>query len=87
MQELQQQNIDKEQLNQQLQQKLEGQRILTEAKTREADEHQACRTQLQRMVEAKDRELQRKIEENRCTIATKQHAIETKERHLQQIQQ
>ena len=76
VQEVQQQNIDKEQLNQQLQQQLEGQRILTEAKTREASEHQARSTQLQRMVEAKDRQLQEK-----------QHAIETKERQLQQTQQ
>ena len=101
VQEVQQQNIDKEQLNQQLQQQLEGQRILTEAKTREASEHQARNTQLQRMVEAKDRQLQEKqqiieardrqlqrtIEENQRTIATKQHAIETKERQLQQTQQ
>ena len=76
VQEVQQQNIDKEQVNQQLQQQLEGQRILTEAKTREASEHQAHSTQLQRMVEAKDRQLQEK-----------QHAIETKERQLQQTQQ
>ena len=101
VQEVQQQNIDKEQLNQQLQQQLEGQRILTEAKTREGSEHQAHSTQLQRMVEAKDRQLQEKqqiieardrqlqrtIEENQHTIATKQHAIETKERQLQQTQQ
>ena len=94
VQEVQQQNIDKEQLNQQLQQQLEGQRILTEAKTREASEHQARSTQLQRMVEAKDRQLQqiieikdREIQENQRTIATKQHAIETKERQLQQTQQ
>ena len=90
VQEVQQQNIDKEQLNQQLQQQLEGQRILTEAKTREASEHQARSTQLQRMVEAKDRQLQEKqqtIEEKQRTIATKQHAIETKERQLQQTQQ
>ena len=73
VQEVQQQNIDKEQLNQQLQQQLEGQRILTEAKTRE---HQVRSTQLQRMVEAKDRQLQEK-----------QHAIETKERQLQHTQQ
>ena len=73
VQEVQQQNIDKEQLNQQLQQQLEGQRILTE---REASEHQARSTQLQRMVEAKDRQLQEK-----------QHVIETKERQLQQTQQ
>ena len=101
VQEVQQQNIDKEQLNQQLQQQLEGQRILREAKTMEASEHQAHSTHLQRMVEAKDRQLQqiieikareiqenqRTIEENQRTIATKQHAIETKERQLQQTQQ
>ena len=70
-------------------------------KPRRASEHQARITQLQRMVEAKDRELQenqqiikaknrqlqRTIEENQHTIATKQHAIETKERQLQQTQQ
>ena len=80
VQDVQQQNIDKEQLNQQLQQQLEGQRILTEAKTKEASEHQARSTQLQRMVEAKDRQLQNKQIVN-------QHAIETKERQLQQTQQ
>ena len=68
-----------------------------EAKTREVSEHQARSTQLQRMVEAKDRQLQenqhiietknREIQENQRTIATKQHAIETKERQLQQTQQ
>ena len=82
---------------QQLEQQLRDQRILTEAKTREASEHQACSTQLQRMVEAKDRQLQERqqiietkdqqIQEKQCTIATKQHAIETKERQLQQTQQ
>ena len=96
--EVQQQNIDKEQ---QLQQQLEGQRILTEAKTREASEHQARSTQLQRIIEAKnrhlqekqqiidarDRQLQRIIEENQRTIATNQHALGTKERQLQQTQQ
>ena len=67
---------------------------MTEAKTREASEHQAHNTQLQRMVEAKDRQLQQiieikdqEIEENQRTIATKQYAIETKERQLQQTQQ
>ena len=73
VQEVQQQNIDKEQLNQQLQQQLE-------AKTREASVHQA---QLQRMVEAKDRQLQ----EKKHALVTKQHAIKTKERQLQQTQQ
>ena len=72
VQEVQQQNTDKEQLNQQLQQQLEGQRILTEAKTREASGHQARSTQLQRMVEAKDRQLQEK-----------QQIIEGRDRQLQ----
>ena len=75
---------------QQLEQQLRDQIILTEAKTREASEHQARSTQLQRMVEAKDRQLQgnqQTIDENQHTIATKQHATETKERQLQQTQQ
>ena len=79
IQEVQQQNIDKEQLNQKLQQQLEGQKILIE---RETTEHQARSTKLQRMVEAKDRRLQDK----QHTIAAKQQAIETKERQLQQTQ-
>ena len=56
-----------------------------EVKTREAGEHQlqASSTQVQKMVEAKDRELR----ENQHTIATNQHAIKTKERQLQQTQQ
>ena len=69
---------------QQLEQQLRSE---IEAKTREASDHQARSTQLQRMVEAKDRQLQRTIEENQRTIATKQHAIETKERQLQHTQQ
>ena len=82
---------------QQLEQQLRSE---IEAKTREASDHQARSTQLQRMVEAKDRQLQenqqiietnrqlqRTIGENQRTIATKQHAIETKERQLQQTQQ
>ena len=80
VQEVQQQNIDKEQLNQQLQQQLEGQRILTEAKTREASEHQARSTQLQRMVEAKDRQLQQITE---IKDREKQQIIEARDRQLQ----
>ena len=86
---------------QKLEQQLRNQRILTETKTREASEHQAHSTQLQRMVEAKDRQLQenqqsieakdRQLEENQNTnqyaLAAKQHEIETKERQLQQAQQ
>ena len=68
---------------QQLEQQLRNQRILIEAKTREATEHQAHSTQLQRMVETKGRQL----EEKQHTIAANQHAIETKERQLQQTQQ
>ena len=73
---------------QQLEQQLQRQRTLTEAKIREASEHQARSTQLQRMVESKDRQLQENqtIDENQRTMATKEHAI-TKERQLQQTQQ
>ena len=69
-----------QQLKQQLQSEIE-------AKT---SEHQAHSTQLQRVVEAMNRQLQVKqqtIEENQHTLLTKQHAIETKERQLQQTQQ
>ena len=92
VQKVQQQNIDKEQLNQQLQQQLEGQRILTEAKTREVSEHQARSTQLERMVEAKDRQLQenqqiieareRQLQENQHTIVTNQRTIEENQRTI-----
>ena len=97
VQEIQQQNIDKEQLNQLLQQQLEGQKILTEATTKE---HQARSTQLQRIVEAKDRQLQEKeeaieakdrqlqqiketIEENQKTIATNKHTLTTKQHAIE----
>ena len=43
---------------QQLQQQLRSQRILTEAKTREVQEHQTRNTELQSVVEDKDRQLQ-----------------------------
>ena len=76
---------------QQLEQQLRSE---IEAKTREGSEHQALSTQLQKMVEAKDRQLQqiietkdREIQEKQHTIATNQHALETKERQLQQTQQ
>ena len=94
VQEVQQQNTDKEQLNQQLQQQLEGQRTLAEARTRDANEHQAHSTLLQKMVEAKDRQLQRVMEAKDQQIQEKQQTIEenmrtmaTKERQLQQTQQ
>ena len=62
---------------QQLEQQLRSE---IDATTREASDHQTRSTQLQRMVEAKERQLQE-------MIATNQHAIETKERQLQQTQQ
>ena len=91
VQEVQQQNTDKEQLNQQLQQQLEGQRTLAEA---DANEHQAHSTLLQKMVEAKDRQLQQVMEAKDQQIQEKQQTIEenlrtmaTNERQLQQTQQ
>ena len=73
VEELQQQNIDMEQLNQHRELQLRAQ---IETKTREAREHQAHSTQLQRMLEAKERQLQ----EN-------QQIIEVKDRQLQETQQ
>ena len=91
VQEVQQQNIEKEQLNQQLQQELQAQRILIEAKTREASEHQA---QLQRMVEAKDRQVQQvneakdeQIQEKQQTFEENLRTMATNGRQLQQTQQ
>ena len=88
-QELRQQNTDKEeQLQQQvaqiqqLEQQLRGQRILTEAKTREASEHLAHNTQLQNMVE----EYQHTIVINNRELEEKQQTIEAKERQIQEYQ-
>ena len=86
---------------QQLQQQLRGQRILTEAKTREVREHQTRITELesiveekQILIEMKDRQLQekqyaidRQRQEKECTIAGMGHSVEMKERELQQTQQ
>ena len=74
---------------QQLQQQLRGQRILTEAKTREVQKHQTRNTELQSVVEDKDRQLQAKdrlLQENQHTIASREHAVEMKEGELQQTQ-
>ena len=76
---------------QQLQQQLQGQRILTEAKTREVQEHQTRTTELESMVEDKNRQLQskdRQLQANQLANARqlqeKQHTIGMKERELQQ---
>ena len=58
---------------QQLQQQLQNQKLLTEAKTREVDEHQARTTELAGVVEDKNREIQ-----------DNQRAIKMKEKELQQ---
>ena len=85
---------------QQLLQQLRGQRILTEAKTREVHEHQTRNIELQSVVEDKDRQLQAKdrlFQENQHTIQANQAAkdrqlqecqvtVEMKERELQQTQ-
>ena len=81
---------------QQLQQQLRGQRILTEAKTREVQEHQTRNTELQSMlqanqavIQAKDRQLQAKdrlLQENQHTIQANQAVIQAKDRQLQECQ-
>ena len=103
-QELQQQYTHKDQQieqlvahNQQLEQQLRDQTVLTETKTREAGEHLAHNTQLQNMVEeyqrtivTKDRQLQEKqqmIEAKQRQIQEHQYTIATKQRQLQQRQE
>ena len=74
---------------QQLQQQLRGQRILTEAKTREVQEHQTRNTELQSMVEDKDRQLQtqnRELQAKDRQLQECQVTVEMKERELQQTQ-
>ena len=58
---------------QQLQQQLQGQRLLTEAITREAQEYQTQITELQSIVVEKDRQLLEKyrlLQECQCKIAS-----------------
>ena len=74
---------------QQLQQQLRGQRILTEATTREVQEHHTRNTELQSMVEDKDRQLQtqnRELQAKDRQLQECQVTVEMKERELQQTQ-
>ena len=71
---------------QQLQQQLRGQRILTEAKTREVQEHQTRNTELRSVVEDKNRQLQTKdrlLQENQAVIQAKDRQLQAKDRDLQ----
>ena len=75
---------------QQLQLQLRGQRILTEAKTRKVQEHQTRNTELQSVVEDKDRQLQSKdrlLQENQVVIQAKVRLLQAKVRQLQECQQ
>ena len=94
---LKRQVLEKEQLNQQLEQQLWEQKILAKAKTREASEHQAHSTQLEKMVEAKNTQLQgkqeviddkdRQLQKQQAILATNKHTIEINHRQLQKTQQ
>ena len=71
---------------QQLQQQLRGQRILTEAKTREVQEHQTRNTELQSVVEDKDRQLQTKdrlLQENQAVIQANDRQLRANAAQLQ----
>ena len=78
---------------QQLQQQLRGQRILTEAKTREVQEHQTRNTELQNIVEDKNRQLQdnqamiqakdRQLQENQAVIQAKDRQLQVNATQLQ----
>ena len=75
---------------QQLQQQLQGQRILTDAKTREVREHQTQITELENLVEEKQQLIEtnvRQLQGNQRTIASLGHTVEMKEIDLQQTQQ
>ena len=67
---------------QQLQQQLQDQRILTEAKTREVEEHQTRITELVSMVEDKKSELQA----NQLAAKVKDRELQVKDRQLQEHQ-
>ena len=79
---------------QQLQQQLQGQKILTEAKMREVQEHQTRTTELESMVEEKTTQLQanqhtiqgniQQLRSKDRQLQEKQRTIEMKERELQQ---
>ena len=75
---------------QQQQQQLRGQRILTEAKTREVQEHRTRNTELQSMLQANQAVIQakdRQLQECQHTTSSREHAVEMKERELQQTQE
>ena len=81
---------------QQLQQQLRGQRILTETKTREVQEHQTRNTELQNMlqanqavIQAKDRQLQakdRQLQAKDTDLQAKDRQLQVKDRQLQECQ-
>ena len=71
---------------QQLQQQLRGQRILTEAETWEVQEHQTQNTELQSVVEDKDRQLQAKdrlLQENQAVIQANDRQLRANAAQLQ----
>ena len=74
---------------QQLQQQLQDQIILTEAKTREVQEHQTRTTELESVVEDKNRQLQakdRQLQANQHTIQGKYQQLQANARQLQENQ-
>ena len=71
---------------QQLQQQLRGQRILTEGETWEVQEHQTRNTELQSVVEDKDRQLQAKdrlLQENQAVIQENDRQLRANATQLQ----
>ena len=87
-QELLQQNMEKEHLNQHLEEQV---RILTETKTREASAHRA---EMQSLVKAKEKQLQEckqdsgvKLQEKMLEIATKDRELQLAEERLEASQQ
>ena len=74
---------------QQLQQQLRGQRILTEAKTREVQEHQTRNTELHCMLQANPAVIQAKdrlLQANATQLQAKDRQLQAKDRQLQECQ-
>ena len=97
VQEVQQQNIDKEQLNQRLQQQLEGQRTLTEAKDKQIrdkqrtiEENKRTIATKQHAIEMKERQLQQtqqQLRDSQQLVEQFQQSLQHKDKTISDLQQ
>ena len=97
VQEVQQQNINKEQLNQRLQQQLEGQRTLTEAKDKQIRDKQRTIEESKRTIatkqhaiEMKERQLQQtqqQLRDSQQLVEQFQQSLQHKDKTISDLQQ